>query len=136
MSDTTIKGLAELQRALQGVVQATLHDQPNIRMARTVNVLVQALLGDVALRRRDALQGLELLVAEGDRRVRQAHVVEAGRLVDQQDLGVCGQSARQFDALLGAERQAGHHGVGDVVEVEVQGLGVLRNPVAAADANN
>ena len=38
---------------------------------------------DVALRRRNALLDLELLVAERDRRVRQPHVVEAGWLVDQ-----------------------------------------------------
>ena len=47
-------------------------------------------------------------------------VVEAaGGLVEQQDLRLGSQRARQFDALLGAERQAGNHGVGDVVEVEI-----------------
>ncbi len=47
-------------------------------------------------------------------------VIEAaGRLVEQQDLGVCGQSARQFDALLGAERQSRDHGVGDALEIEI-----------------
>ena len=36
-------------------------------------------------------------------------VVEAaGRLVEQQDLGLGRQRARQLDALLGAERQSGH----------------------------
>ena len=47
-------------------------------------------------------------------------VVEAaGGLVEQQDLRIGGERARQFDALLGAERQAGDRGMGDVVEVEI-----------------
>ncbi len=47
-------------------------------------------------------------------------VVEAaGRLVEQQDLRFGGQRARQFDAFLGAERQAGNRDMGDVVKVEI-----------------
>jgi hypothetical protein len=47
-------------------------------------------------------------------------VIEAaGGLVEQQDLRLGRQRARQLDALLGTERQAGHHGVGDAVEVEI-----------------
>ena len=47
-------------------------------------------------------------------------VVEAaGGLVEQQDLRIGRQRARQLDAFLGAERQAGHHGVGDVLEIEI-----------------
>jgi hypothetical protein len=71
-----------LQRAQRGVVQAALHHQPHF-LARAVDVFVQGVLGDVALRSRNALLDLQLLVAEGDRRVRQAHVVEARGLVDE-----------------------------------------------------
>ena len=47
-------------------------------------------------------------------------VVEAaGGLVEQQDLRIGGQRARQLDALLGAERQAGNRDMGDVFEVEI-----------------
>ena len=47
-------------------------------------------------------------------------VVEAaGGLVEQQDLRLGRQRARQLDALLGAERQPGHHGVRDVLEIEI-----------------
>jgi hypothetical protein len=47
-------------------------------------------------------------------------VVEAaGGLVEQQDLRVGGERARQLDAFLGAERQPGHRDMGDVVEVEI-----------------
>jgi len=59
---------------------ATLHDEPEVAV-RAGPVLVELVLGDVAPRRRDALLALELLVAEGDRRVRQPHVVERGRLL-------------------------------------------------------
>src|SRR5665647_909382 len=41
-------------------------------------------------------------------------VVEAaGGLVEQQDLRIGGERAGQFDALLGAERQAGNRDMGD-----------------------
>ena len=47
-------------------------------------------------------------------------VVEAaGGLVEQQDLRIGGQRARQFDAFLGAERQTGNRDVGDILEVEI-----------------
>ena len=47
-------------------------------------------------------------------------VVEAaGRLVEQQDLRIGRQRARQLDAFLGAERQAGNRDMGDVFEVEI-----------------
>jgi len=47
-------------------------------------------------------------------------VVEAaGRLVEQQDLRIGRERARQFDALLGAERQAGNRDVGDVIKLEI-----------------
>ena len=46
-------------------------------------------------------------------------VEAAGGLVEQQELRLGGQRARQLDALLGAERQAGNHGMGDVFEVEI-----------------
>jgi hypothetical protein len=78
-----------------------------------VEGLVEPVLGDVALRRRDALLDLELLVAEGHRRVRQPHVVEAGRLGDQRARG---KARRHVVARLeGAAHVAGadaqlHHG--------------------------
>jgi hypothetical protein len=65
------------------VVQPALHDDAQVGVLASRNQLVQAVLGDVAPRGRDALLDLELFVAEGHRRVRQPHVVEAGRLVDQ-----------------------------------------------------
>ncbi len=47
-------------------------------------------------------------------------VVEAaGGFVEQQDLRIGRQRARQFDALLRAERQAGNRDVRDVFEVEI-----------------
>jgi hypothetical protein len=75
-----------LQRADQRRVQAALHDDAQLLQV-AVEGLVEPVLGDVALRGRDALLDLELLVAEGHRRVRQPHVVEAGRLGDQRARG-------------------------------------------------
>src|SRR6185312_11271315 len=47
-------------------------------------------------------------------------VVEAaGRLVEQQDLRVCGERAGELDALLGAKRQARHRGMRHAFEVEI-----------------
>ena len=47
-------------------------------------------------------------------------VVEAaGGLVEQQDLRIGGERARQLHAFLGAERQAGNRDVGDVFEIEI-----------------
>ncbi len=47
-------------------------------------------------------------------------VVEAaGGLVEQQDLRIRGQRARQLDAFLGAERQTGNRDVGDGVKIEI-----------------
>ena len=44
-------------------------------------------------------------------------VEAAGRFVEQQYLGLRGQRARQLDALLGAERQAGNDGVRDIFKM-------------------
>ena len=47
-------------------------------------------------------------------------VVETARgLVEQQDLRIGRQRARQLDALLGAEWQAGDGAVGDAFEIEI-----------------
>ena len=73
---------ALLQRAHRRVVQAALHDQPDLA-ARPLEALVQAMLRDIRLRRRQALRDLEFLVAERHGRVRQAHVVKSGGLGDQ-----------------------------------------------------
>ena len=47
-------------------------------------------------------------------------VIEAaGGFIEQQDLRIGCQRARQFDALLGPERQAGNREVGNVIEVKI-----------------
>ena len=46
-------------------------------------------------------------------------VEAAGRLVEQQYLGLRGKRPRQLHALLGAERQAGNDGVRNVMKIEI-----------------
>ena len=46
-------------------------------------------------------------------------VEAAGRLVEQQYLGLRGKRPRQLDALLGAERQAGNDGMRDIFKIEI-----------------
>ena len=76
-------GQAELlQAADQRVVEPALHDDAEVGV-RAREQLVELVLDDVAPRGRDALLALQLLVAEGDRRMREPHVVEAGRLLHQ-----------------------------------------------------
>ena len=69
-------------------------------------------IADVAYQRPQALEFL---------------VIEAGRgLVQQQQLGLGGERARQLDALLRAERQIGHGALGHAAQIEKidQRLGV------------
>ncbi len=103
-----------LQRPDEGVVEAALHDEAEV-LVLTVEQLVQGVLGDVAARGGDTLLALELLVAEGHGRVRQAHVVEAGGLLDQLARGdgwrdvVLGVEAAAHVAGADAQLHDGRH---------------------------
>ena len=76
--------------------------------------VVQLVFDDVAARRGQALLALELLVAEGHRRVRQATVVEAGRLGQQGARGQCRRDVVLADEaaahMAGADAQGQHRG--------------------------
>ena len=53
-------------------------------------------------------QRIDLLVVEA-----------AGRFIEQQDLRIGSERARQFHAFLGSERQAGNRDMGDFFEREI-----------------
>ena len=108
-------GHAELlQRANQRVVQATLHHDAHIAVL-AVKVFIEPMLGDVAPRRRNALVALELFMAKGHGRVREAPVVKRGRFVHQRMLGdggrqvVFGHEAAAHMAGADAQLQHGGH---------------------------
>ena len=102
-----------LHRALQRGPDTALHDQAQF-LVPARHQLVQAVLDDVAARGGDALLHLQLFLAEGDRRVRQAHVVEA-RGVAHQRAGADGRRpvvlGREAAAhVAGADAQFQQHG--------------------------
>ena len=71
-----------LQRADQRVVEAALNDDAELAVF-AVKQLVEAVVQNVLARGGQAFVALELFVAEGHRRMRQAHVVEARGFGDQ-----------------------------------------------------
>ncbi len=89
-----------LHRALQRGPDTALHDQAQL-LAPARHQLVQAVLDDVAARGGNALLHLQLLLAEGDGRVRQAHVVEARGVAHQR----AGADGRRL-VVLGGETAA------------------------------
>ena len=74
------------------LVQAALHDDADVVESPAIS-LVELVLADEVARRRQALLDLQLLLAEGHRRMRQPAVVEArraGELVEPGDDAACG----------------------------------------------
>ena len=105
-SDCTVRrrALGELAAEIQrDHVVGDRHHEPHVMFDQQHGHL--ALVADAA---DQVAQHVDLLVVEA-----------AGGLVQQQYLRFGGERARQFDALLGAERQAGNRGMGDVFEVEI-----------------
>ena len=75
----SIRQPQQLQAAQQAIVQTALHDQAQIRVLIARHQLVQTVLDDVLTCRRNAFFELALFLLEGDRRMRQAHVIKLRR---------------------------------------------------------
>jgi hypothetical protein len=107
-------GQAELlQRAHQRVREAPLHDQAQV-VVLPRQQFVEAVLDDVAARSGDAVLVLQLLVPEGDGRVRQARIVKGGRLHHQRARGDGGRA-------VVARREAAAHMAGADAQLHQRG---------------